>query len=76
MPATSRPDPNPIATNFVPRGVKLTAKDFEQHEYTAGCPGCAFAMTGAPGSRNHSAECRERMEDLIAKDDVGGQQMI
>ena len=30
VPAAARTDPNPIATNFVPRGVKLTAKDSEK----------------------------------------------
>ena len=31
---------------------------------TAGCRGCEYALTGLPGNRGHSEECRERFEKL------------
>ena len=67
FPAEARPDPNPIATNFVPSSVKLSAEDFEQFDYNAGFPGCAYAG----GRRVDSANCRRRMEEHIAQDEDG-----
>ena len=71
VPAAARTDPNPIATNFVPRGVKLAAKDFENYDRIAGCPGCMHPDSGRSGSRNHRADCRQHVEGLLAQDDEG-----
>ena len=70
-PTVARPDPNPIATDLVPRSVKLSAKDAEKYEYTAGCPGCVYAAAGMGGSRAHSAACRNLMEERLAPDADG-----
>ena len=61
-------DPNPIPTTYAPRAMKLTAKDFLKHEFTAGCPGCEFLATGLGGRKGHTIECRQRMEMALAED--------
>ena len=66
---TTAPDPNPIVSNYRPRGLQLRKDDFSSHGFTGGCPGCEFLATGLGGRRPHSAECRLRMGELLAGDE-------
>ena len=51
---------------IVPRRVKLTKKDIEEHGYTVKHPGCK-AILRSTTSQGHSEECRARMEKEMSK---------
>ena len=53
---------------IVPRNFYIKAKDFEEHGYTSGCPGCASLIRGG-ARRGHAKECRKRMEDILKDSD-------
>lgn len=74
-PSAAQPDQQPIVTNYASRALKLTAKDFVKHDFTAGCAGCEYLVTGLGGRKGHSSECRQRMEDLLAGDDAGSKRV-
>ena len=74
-PVISIPDPKPIETNYVPRSISLRAQDFSRHGHTAGCPSCAQIVTGIGTRKPHSAECRARMEALIAQEEEGSKRV-
>ena len=46
------------------RRVRIDKKDFEEHGYSARCPGC-LAMLRGTTRQSHSQECRNRMEKNI-----------
>ena len=48
----------------VPRKVYITKGDFEEHGYTARCPGCISILRGTT-RQAHSVECRKRMESEL-----------
>ena len=49
-----------------PRALKLTKAVLRKYEYTDGCPGCRAVRTGVyTGARDHTAECRTRIEKAI-----------
>ena len=49
------------------RRMRLLPKDYEKHGYTTGCPGCIRLRRGGAGpSRNHSDECRAKLEGELA----------
>ncbi len=54
------------------RRMRLLPKDYERHGYTTGCPGCIHLRRGGAGpSRNHSDECRARIEAEPAQTERG-----
>ena len=59
-------DAEPIAPAFVPRRTRLNPGDFEKHGYTVGCQGCEKLQAGSSERRNHSQQCRARMEEALA----------
>ena len=78
-PAQSTPDyiaiePGVIAHDVLPQDVeipvgtrrmRLSPSDFVVHGYTAGCPGCIALRRKAGQSRNHTEQCRLRMENCL-----------
>ena len=55
------PRPTVDAREYVPRGVRLSEADFDAHEFTMGCPGCAWLRDKLGPKRMHSKACREIM---------------
>ena len=53
------------------RRMRLDKGDFIDHGYTAGCGGCIALQRGLGVSRNHTEQCRSRMEKAVEKSDVG-----
>ena len=68
-------DANPIKTTYVPRKLYLKPRDFLVHGYTPGCRGCEWLETGNGQRQNHTTECRDRMEALLASDGDGQQRL-
>jgi hypothetical protein len=59
-----------IATSTTPRithRAHLRRDDFEKHGFTDRCPGCSALLRGLH-VQPHSAGCRARMEEVLAKD--------
>ena len=65
------PDPSRIPNTYVPRAAYLRPKDFDKFGFTDGCRGCEFLATGIGKRQNKSAECRLRVEALLAGEDEG-----
>ena len=59
----------------VPRRTLLYKGDFTRYEFTVGCPGCIWMQLGQGPRRNHSDECRRRMEEELAKTEEGRQRI-
>ena len=54
------------------RRLRLLPRDFQVHGYTGGCPGCVHIRRGSIGpSRNHTVECRARIEGELDKSAEG-----
>merc|ERR1712237_210214 len=51
------------------RKTYLKKKDFEKHGFTEGCEGCKRMRAGGMDARPHSAQCRQRMEEQLKKED-------
>ena len=74
-------EPSPVVTDGLPEMPEVTAKsrrmrlvpqDFQLYGYTGGCPGCIHLRRGGGGqSRNHTQECRDRLEKEIEKTAAG-----
>ena len=67
----ANPDSEPVVPaggGFAPRNFRITADLLEKYGVTPGCPGCAFTQLKV-GPRGHTAECRSRIEELMAQDD-------
>ena len=45
--------------------MRLTPDAFKTHGYSRDCPGCAMLESGSALRRNHTQECRARIEELI-----------
>ena len=53
------------------RNFKITRKVLEKYDYTSGCAGCEATLEGRQwGGRDHTAECRARIERAMAEDPV------
>jgi hypothetical protein len=64
-------DAAPIPTRgpgIIPRRIYLMPGDFSKLGFTQGCPGCTYAQNGLGSKRNHSEDCRRRLEEEIGKD--------
>ena len=67
-PIAARFTPLSILATFVPRAAYLKPKDFMTRGYTGTCKGCEYLAAGIGSRKNHSTECRLRMEELLADD--------
>ena len=67
----STPMPDPEALPRVPRRARLRPEDFVKFGYTVGCPGCEQLQLKSSERRNHTEECRRRMELELANTDEG-----
>ena len=63
--------PPEVETQTAVRRVRLSPNYFLAHGYTAGCPGCIALRRKTGQSKNHSEECRLRMEHCLAATSEG-----
>ena len=71
LPSSSSDVPRVFGVNTresAPRQVYIKKRDIEQHGHTPGCAGCRTMLQGGT-RRNHSEECRKRMEAAMAGDE-------
>ena len=54
--------------DFIPRRPYLRPADFHKFGFTQGCAGCVWSQNGLGPRRNHTDQCRKRLEEHIAKD--------
>jgi hypothetical protein len=52
----------------IPRSFYISAKNLEEHGFSAKCPGCLSILRGK-ARQAHSAECRKRFENILADTD-------
>ena len=55
------------------RRMKLTGRILEKYGYSENCEGCRFKRAGLSESRNHTDECRKRIEGAMAQDEHDAQ---
>ena len=67
MPMVGTPASVPEMPQPIPRRAKLNPGDFARHGYTVGCPGCQQLQLGSSIRRNHTEECRRRIESELDK---------
>ena len=58
----SNPNPEPIGKAFVPRKARITEEELKEYGFTVGCPACERTQTGVGPRREHSTQCRDRIE--------------
>ena len=75
MPTVSTPASVPEMPQPIPRRAKLNLGDLARHGYTVGCPGCQQLLLGSSIRRNHTEECRRRIESELDKTS-GGQERL
>ena len=68
-------NPDPSAVPAVPRRARLKPEDFARHGYTIGCPGCEQLQLESSARRNHTEQCRLRIELEMAKSGDGQQRL-
>ena len=59
----------PARSDDAPRTTYLKKEDFDRHGYSDNCEGCRRRRTGGMGQREHTAECRKRMETTLEKEE-------
>ena len=59
------------AREVQPRGLRLNKKDFIEHGFTGGCPGCLHQQTGLGARVGHTPACRRRMEESMMQTPQG-----
>lgn len=62
-------------SEFILRRIALKAEDYAQFDYTAGCPGRHCMETRLGPRRNHSEQCRERIESALAQTEEGRERL-
>ena len=62
---------DPISNPMVPRRARLTPGDFQEFGYTVGCPGCDQLQIGGSLRRNHTDDCRDRIEAALSTTEHG-----
>ena len=60
---------------FVPRRARLAKPDFMEHGYTIGCPGCAWIQAPMGQSKNHTEQCRSRLEEKLGETEDGQERL-
>ena len=63
--------PDSLRSGPVPRRTMLKRADFLRFGLTAGCAGCQWTANPIGQSRNHTEDCRSRIEDELAKTEEG-----
>ena len=53
------------------RRMRISAPMLEKYGYSEACEGCRFRRAGLGESRNHTEECRSRIEKAMENDDEG-----
>ena len=71
LPMPKNYDPAPMSEPAVPRRMRIRPEDLQLHGYTIGCPGCEAVQTGSSIRRNHTEECRTRVESKVEDTDEG-----
>ena len=69
VPLKVNPDEN--AAPVIPRRMRMKPEDFETYGFTVGCPGCEQIQLDSSVRKNHSEQCRIRMETEIGKSSAG-----
>jgi len=70
------PVPSELPKNEGPvRRNRMTPRALEKYGYTEGCPGCQCKKAGLDESRNHSEECRARIEAELDKEEAGREKL-
>ena len=59
----------------MPRRTMLKNADFVRYGLTGGCPGCQWIQNPVGQSRNHTEDCRRRIEIELAKTDEGQERL-
>ena len=62
---------DPIAAPMVTSRARLIPKDFQDLDYTVGCPGCDQVQIGGSIRQNNIEVCRDRIEAELSKTDLG-----
>ena len=62
---------DPEEKTVVRREMRITDRILEAHGFTPGCPGCEARLGGPSTHRGHTAECRQRIYDEMAKEERG-----
>jgi len=75
MPTVSTPASVPEMPQPIPRRAKLNPGDFARHGYTVGCPGYQQLQLGSSIRRNHTEECRRRIESELDKTSDGQERL-
>ena len=71
----SSANPDPLRSGPVPRRAMLRRADFTRFGLTAGCAGCQWIANPTGQSRNHTEECRMRIETELAGTEDGKAQI-
>ena len=71
----STPTADPAMPQPIPSRAKLNPGDFARHGYTVGCPGCEQLQLGSSIFRNHTEDCRERIESELANTSDGQERL-
>ena len=64
-------DPSPISGPAIPRRMRINPADVVKYGFTIGCQGCEAVQLGSDVRRNHSDECRSRIEKEIEETEGG-----
>ena len=67
--------PKPEEEDIFKKGVhlrrfRITIPMLNKYGYTEECEGCRFKQAGLNNARAHSEQCRKRLSEAVAKDDV------
>jgi len=58
-----------------PRRLYTLRADVEKHGGTDGCPGCVSIIAREARTARHTDECRQRIEELLARDETGAMRL-
>ena len=68
-------DAHEETTEPTKRGMRTTDRILEKYGFTPHCPGCESKLGGPSTNRGHSAECRQRIYDEMAKEEHGREKL-
>ena len=71
VPMPENRDQAPITGQSVPRRMRIAPRDLHEHGYTIGCPGCEAVQSGKDLKRNHTEDCRKRIEAEVERTEEG-----
>ena len=71
VPMPENRDQAPITGQPVPRRMRIAPRDLQEHGYTIGCPGCEAVQSGKDLKRNHTEDCRKRIEAEAERTEEG-----